>query len=501
MREKLSYETLRNIGYRGYILEHGSEKVLQFGEGNFLRAFADCFLDCVNEKTGWNGKAVVVQPRGSGLSEIINGQNGLYTLYLKGMEEGKPVEHRRIISSVSRCLNPEKEFDRVLEAAAGEELKLIITNTTEAGIAYDQTARFEDHPPAAFPAKLTRILYHRYCAGKSGLIILSCELIDNNGAQLKNCVLAHGRDWKLEPGFFDWLNNDNFFCSTLVDRIVSGRPGKEEEAELQAVNGYRDELMDVGECYGFWAIEGDESVSEKLPFTKCDLPVKVVSDITPYKLRKVRILNGGHTGMALGAYLAGKNLVRECMGDEVLRRFLHKMLMDEIIPVIPMDRDELKEFALAAEERFENPYIDHELLSISLNSTAKWRTRNLPSLLDYFEKYHRLPPCLTLSLAAYIAFCTSDVQGLGANGLVCRRNREESYLVKDEEWILRFFLAHSGDSAKKLTYAVLSSSRLWGMDLTGTEGLPEAVSEYLQCIRRDGMRTAFQKCIQAEERV
>ncbi len=500
MREKLSYETLRKIGYQGYLLENGSEKVLQFGEGNFLRAFADCFLDCVNEKTGWNGKAVVVQPRGSGFSEIINRQNGLYTLYLKGVEKGRPVEHRRIISAISRCLNPEKEFEQVLEAAAGEELELIITNTTEAGIVYDQTARFEDNPPAGFPAKLTRVLYHRYCAGKRGVIILSCELIDNNGAQLKNCVLAHGRDWNLEPGFFDWLNNDNIFCSTLVDRIVSGRPGNEEEAEPQTVNDYEDELMDVGECYGFWAIEGDEYVSEKLPFAKCDLPVKIVSDITPYKLRKVRILNGGHTGMALGAYLAGKNMVRECMGDKVIRTFLNKMLMDEIIPAIPMAHDELEEFALAVEERFENPYINHELLSISLNSTAKWRTRNLPSLLGYFEKYHRLPPCLTLSLAAYIAFCTADVQGLETNGLVCRRSKEETYIVKDEEWILRFYLEHSGDSVEKIVYAVLSSNRMWGMDLTGIEGLSEMVRENLQCIRRDGMRTAFQKCIRAEER-
>ena len=257
--KQLNYKVLEESGYDGYVLKEGKEKILQFGEGNFLRAFVDDFFDLANERVGYNGKVILVQPIAQGLTELINQQEGLYTLYLRGSENGRKVDEKRVISCVSRCVNPYGEWDKVLEAARSEDLEIVVSNTTEAGIVHESESRFDQNPPVSFPAKLTRVLYERWKAGQKGLIILSCELIDNNGRELLRCVNAYISDWKLEEDFRSWVNEENIFCSTLVDRIVPGRIRDPEEVRaLAEKNGYDDPLTDVGEVFGIWVIEGPE---------------------------------------------------------------------------------------------------------------------------------------------------------------------------------------------------------------------------------------------------
>ena len=494
--EKLNYQVLEKSGYQGYIKKSAPEKVLQFGEGNFLRAFVDYFFDCANEKTDWEGKGVLVQPIPQGLTELINGQEGLYTLYLRGSEKGQKVDQKRVISFVSRCINPYEDFDAVIKAACSEELEYIVSNTTEAGIVYDPESKFEQCPPNSFPAKLTKILYERFKAGRKGVVILSCELIDNNGKELEKCVLQHIDDWKLGEDFKEWITAENIFCSTLVDRIVPGRiKDAKEEEKLEADNGYKDDLMDVGECFGVWIIEGPAELEERLPFKKAGLNVQVVPDVTPYKKRKVRILNGAHTGFVLGAYLSGQNIVRDCMHNETIKGFMNKMLYDEIIPTLPLDKEDLMDFASAVEDRFNNPFVDHELMSISLNSTSKWRARNLPSFEEYVKEKKALPVCLTMSLAAYIAFYSSDIQERTEDGLICRRPKGNTYKVQDDAWVLDFYYEHREDSAEELVHAVLTNEKMWGEDLSQIEGLEKKVTENLLNIRENGAEKAYASCL------
>ena len=444
---QLNYEVLKQSGYAGYVLKDAPEKVMQFGEGNFLRAFVDDFIDIANEKAGYNGKVVLVQPIGQGLTDLINAQQGLYTLYLRGSEKGRKVDDKRVISAVSRCLNPYRDWSDVLALAKSPDLELVVSNTTEAGIVHESESKFDQVPPISFPAKLTRVLYERYTAGLPGLIILSCELIDNNGKELQKCVNQYIDDWGLDAGFRAWVNEKNLFCSTLVDRIVPGRIRDAEEVKaLAAANGYDDPLTDVGEVFGFWAIEGPAELEDRLPFKKAGVPVAVVPDVTPYKKRKVRILNGAHTGFVLGAYLAGFDIVRDCMHDDTVLGFMNKMLYEEVIPTLSLDKDDLMNFAAAVQDRFNNPFVNHELMSISLNSTSKWRARNMPSLLDYIEINGKLPACLTMSLAAYIAFYSNDVQALTDAGLVCRRAKGNEYTVSDDRWALEFYYDHKDDA-------------------------------------------------------
>ena len=498
--ERLNYEVLEKSGYQGYVLKTAPEKVLQFGEGNFLRAFVDYWFDLANEKAGFDGKCVLVQPIASGLTDIINEQEGLYTLYLRGSQEGKKVDDKRVISSVSRCLNPyrEEDYEAVMQVAESKDLEIIVSNTTEAGIAYDPSCKLEDCPSSSFPAKLTQVLYHRYQAGGAGLLILACELIDDNGQELLKCVNRYIDQWRLESGFSEYVNEKCTFCGSLVDRIVPGRIKNEEEITvLEKENGYRDQLIDVGEVFGVWVIEGNESVSGRLPFKKAGLEDKVfvTPDMKPYKKRKVRILNGAHTGFVLGAYLAGQNIVRDCMHDEVILAFMNKMLYEEVIPTLPLDKEELTKFAEAVQDRFNNPFIDHELLSISLNSTSKWKARNMPSLLEYVKNEKKLPSCLVMSLAAYIAFYSNDIQCLNDSGLVCKRPLGNEYTVKDDRWVLEFYYSHKEDTEEELTEAVLTNTQMWGQDLTAISGLKEKVVRDLKAIRTEGAKEAYAKCL------
>ena len=483
--KKLNYDVLKESGYTGYIKESAPEKVMQFGEGNFLRAFADYYFDCANEKADWNGKVVLVQPIAQGLTELINEQEGLYTLYLRGSEKGEKIDMKRVISSVSRCINPYEDFDAVLKLAVSDDLEYIVSNTTEAGIVHDTESTFDQCPPISFPAKLTRVLYERFKAGKDGVVILSCELIDNNGKELLKCVNQYIEDWGLEEEFKIWINEKNLFCSTLVDRIVPGRITDPAEVEqMEQANGYKDELIDVGEVFGVWIIEGPKELEDKLPFKKAGVNVHVVDDVTPYKKRKVRILNGAHTGFVLGAYLSGQDIVRDCMHDDKIRNFMNTMLYDEIIPTLPLDKQDLMEFAEAVSDRFNNPFVDHALLSISLNSTSKWKARNMPSFLEYIEAKGEIPACLAESLAAYIAFYSRDIQRREDDALICKRAKGNEYKVQDDAWVLDFYYAHKDDSIENLVHAVLSNTDMWDQDLSQIEDLEAIIINHVKEIRK-----------------
>ena len=498
--ETLNYEVLKNSGYDGYILRDAPEKVLQFGEGNFLRAFVDYWFDLANEKAGWNGKCVLVQPIAPGLAKMINEQDGLYTLYLRGSENGRKVDDKRVISSVSRCLNPyEKEdYEKMMAVAASDDLEIIVSNTTEAGIVYDPACQKDDCPPSSFPAKLTQVLYHRYQAGKKGILMLACELIDDNGKQLLKCVNQYIDQWGLEDGFKKYVNEECTFCGSLVDRIVPGRiRDPQEVAELEEKNGYADPLTDVGEVFGVWVIEGDPKLNDVLPFRKAGLEanVFVTPDMSPYKKRKVRILNGAHTGFVLGAYLAGFDIVRDCMHDDTILKYMNKMLLDEVVPILPLDKEDCKKFAAAVQDRFNNPFVNHELMSISLNSTSKWRARNMPSFLEYIGKNGTLPACLTMSFAAYIAFYSNDVQELTDAGLVCKRPKGNTYTVSDDRWVLEFYNAHKDDEIPALVHAVMTNEQMWGRDLTQVPGFEEATVKNLTMIREQGALAAYASCL------
>ena len=498
MAAKLNYEVLAGTGYDGYILKDAPVKVLQFGEGNFLRAFVDYWFDMSNEKAGWNGKVALVQPIAQGLTQLINEQEGLYTLYLRGSENGEKINRKRVISVVDACYNPYDEADwaKIIEIAKSDDLEYVASNTTEAGIVYDPESSFDQVPPTSFPAKLTVLLYERFKAGKKGVVILSCELIDNNGKELQKVCNQHIDDWNLGEDFREWMNNECLFCSTLVDRIVPGRIRDPKEVEeLTKEHGYDDPLLDVGEVFGVWYIEGPEWLEEKLPFKASGLNVHVVPDVAPYKKRKVRILNGAHTGFVLGAYLAGQDIVRDCMHNDTIRGFMNKMLYDEVIPCLPLDKADCENFAAAVTDRFNNPFVDHLLMSITLNSTSKWKARNMPSFLEYIEKFGKLPEALTMSLAAYIAFYSSNIQRREEDGLICVRPKGNEYKIQDDGWVLDFYYDHKDADDKTLVHDVLSNEKMWDQDLTQIEGLEEKVLKDLELIRTEGAEAAYKSVL------
>lgn len=499
--KRLSYDVLKEQNYDGYLLENAPEKVLQFGEGNFLRAFVDYFFDNLNEKTGFNGKITVVQPlpkhSPTSVPEWLNEQEGLYTLYLRGFEGGQKVNAKRVISCVSRCLNAYEDYEAVMACADNPELRYITSNTTEAGIVYDSSCQFTDKPASSFPGKLTQLLYRRFQKFGSekgkGFVILACELIDDNGKELEKCCIHHAKQWNLGEDFIAWLQEENVFCSTLVDRIVTGYP-RSEAAAINEANGYEDMVLDTGEVFGFWVIEGPEWLNEELPFAKAGLPVIITDNHKPYKQRKVRILNGAHTSMVLGAYLSGQDIVRDCMADDVICGFMNKAIYDEIIPTLTLPKDELESFAFSVTERFKNPFIDHALLSISLNSTSKWKARVLPSVKDYIKNTKSLPKCLTTSFALYIAFYKNGKE-MTESGLTAVRPNGDSYTISDDKAVLEFYLAHKDDSARDLAYAVCANEDFWGEDLTKLEGFAEMVADTLERIEKEGTYAVMKDCL------
>lgn len=484
--KKLNYQTLKELHYDGYLLEEAPERILQFGDGNFLRAFVEDFVDQMNERCGFHSKVVVCQPasKDPANADRLNSQDGLYTLLLRGFENGEPIQKKRIISCISRCLNLYRDYDALMDCAKNPDLRFIVCNTTEAGIVYDPACQFTDMPPISYPAKLTQFLYRRFLEfgeipGK-GFVILSCELIDDNGKALLSTVLQYARQWQLGSAFESWLHTENLFCSTLVDRIVTGYPHSEAET-LCKTFGYDDQLLVTGEPFGFWVIEGPSWLKEELPFEKAGLPVIICDDHKPYKQRKVRILNGAHTSMVPGAYLSGQTIVRDCMHDPVIAAFLEKTIHQEIIPTLSLPKEELLDFAASVKERFQNPFIDHALLSICLNCTSKWKARVLPSLKEYTLRTGTLPKCLTASFAFYLELY---------------RSKED---LKDAEAVLQFFAEYRNASVEMLVHAACKREDFWGEDLTEIAGFEEEVCRVMEQIEEKRIPAVMQDCVQNQE--
>ena len=364
-------------------------KVLQFGEGNFLRAFVDYMIDIANEKGEFDGDIVLVKPIEFGTLERFHEQECQYTVQLRGIVDGEAKRINRVVTSVTDVVDAYGEYEKYAEFAKLDTLRFIVSNTTEAGIVYDDTDKFELNPPKTYPGKLTKFLFERYKhfngAQDKGLVMLPVELIDDNGIHLKECVLKLAKLWKLEDEFIAWINDACVFTSTLVDRIVTGYP-RDEAEELCKEFGYQDNLIVTGEPFALWVIESTRDISDELPLPKAGLPVIFTDNQKPYKQRKVRILNGAHTSFVLASYLCGNDIVLESMNDELILNFIKATIFDEVIPTLTLPKQELDEFAEAVLTRFNNPYVKHAHLSISLNSVSKWRARCMPSFLGYIEK-------------------------------------------------------------------------------------------------------------------
>lgn len=463
------------------VREKLTERILQFGDGNFLRGFVDDFVDRMNETADFGSGVVIVPPASRGKAQRINRQDGLYHLFLRGRLDGRTVEERRLIGCVTRAMDVYDQWEELEELACREELRFVISNTTEAGIGYVPGCRLEDAPPVSFPAKVTKLLWRRWEAGRRGLIFLPCELIADNGKTLRDIVLRHAEDWALGDDFIRWVREENIFCDTLVDRIVTGYSARLAE-RLQAETGLEDALVDTAEPFGLWVIEGDDAVAREFPADRAGLPVKFVSDHHPYKEQKVRILNGGHTCMVPVAFLLGHDIVRSGMEDPAVRGFLEDVLFREVIPTLPLPREDCESFARSVEERFANPYVDHRLMDIALNSVSKWRTRVLPSVTGYLRQNGRLPVRLVFSFAALCALYTQGQRG------------GEAYPLRDEEAVLDFFARHREDAAEELVSALAAREELWGQDLNLLPGFTAAAAAHLDRIRREGMAAALAEC-------
>ncbi|MGX5076975.1 tagaturonate reductase [Enterobacter mori] len=463
------------------------ERIIQFGEGNFLRAFVDWQIDLVNEHTDLNAGVVIVRPIQSDFPPSLSTQDGLYTTIIRGLnEKGEAVSDARLIRSVNREISVYDHYDEFLTLAHNPDMRFVFSNTTEAGISYHAADKFDDAPAVSYPAKLTRLLFERFShfngAADKGWIIIPCELIDYNGEALRELVLRYAREWALPQAFIQWLNDANSFCSTLVDRIVTGYP-RDEVALLEAQLGYRDGFIDTAEHFYLFVIQGPKSLAAELRLDKFPLNVLIVDDIKPYKERKVAILNGAHTALVPVAFLAGLDTVGEAMNDAEICAFVEKAIYEEIIPVLDLPREELESFASAVTGRFRNPYIKHQLLSIALNGMTKYRTRILPQLLAGQQATGQLPARLTFALAALIAFYRGERHG-------------ERYPVQDDaHWLTRYqqLWAQHHDKqidTRSLVEAVLSESNHWEQDLTQVKGLVEQVTLDLDAILHQGMRDA-----------
>jgi tagaturonate reductase len=477
------------------------EKILQFGEGNFLRAFVDWQIDIVNEKTDFNGNVVVVQPLEQGMGDTINEQRGLYTTVLRGVQNGGTVEEFRPVRSVARCINPYSRFDEYLDCAENPDLRFVVSNTTEAGIAYNAEDRISDSPPHSFPGKVTVFLFRRFEHFRGdpskGLVFIPCELIDKNGDKLKEIVKRYAREWNLGDDFSAWLNSCDF-CNSLVDRIVTGYP-REEASTICEKLGYEDKLLVAAEIFHLWVIECEKDHSVELPLVKAGLNVVWTKDMSFYRTRKVRILNGAHTSSVLAAYLYGLDTVEQCIKEPLIYKMMQKVIFEEIIPSMEGDAGKLTQYANAVLERFANPYIKHFILSIAMNSVSKFKTRILPSLTGYIAKTGRPPAALSFSLAALIAF----YQGKNLAGREMTGARDgAAYSIQDDEDVLKRFAGlysetpgNGVEKARTITRAVLGSVDWWGEDLLAYTGLEDAVSGCLAAIWKTGVKEVIRRLV------
>ena len=479
---------MQRLNRRDFPGRQHPDKIIQFGEGNFLRAFVDWQIDLLNEHTDLDAGIVVVRPIDNDFPPSLSTQDGLYTTIISGLnEQGETVRDTRIIRSVNREINIYHQFDEYLALARDPNIRFVFSNTTEAGISYVESDRLEDAPPASFPAKLTRLLFERFThfsgAADKGWVLLPCELIDYNGEALQELVLRYAQRWALPAAFTQWLENSNTFCSTLVDRIVTGYPRSEVES-LQQELGYQDSFFDSAEHFYLFVIQGPKSLAQELRLDKLPLNIRLVDDIKPYKERKVAILNGAHTALVPVAFLSGLNTVGESMNDAQISRFVELAIAEEISPVLDLPQDELTSFAQAVLSRFRNPFIQHQLLSIALNGMTKYRTRILPQLLASQEKNQILPPRLTFALAALLAFYRGEREG-------------EIYPLQDDAHWLSLFSqlwsrVRNGElSLGGLVETVLADEEHWGRDLNTVPGLTAKVTGQLQAIEDRGMRDAL----------
>lgn len=468
-------------------------KVIQFGEGNFLRAFVQWLFQIGNEKGIINANFTVVQPLSQGRVKDLEDQNGLYTLYLEGIQDEQVIQEIKQIDVLEKFINPYQDYQAYLDLAKVDSYEFIISNTTEAGIIFNEEDKDYQNLPVSFPGKLLALLVNRYKHTngdlQKGYTIIPCELIDYNGTKLQEVLNQLATYWNLDSNFLNWLNNANEFCNTLVDRIVPGYP-RDQIQEIEAQLGYTDHSIVKGEIFHLWVIEGSERLQEKLPFDKIGLNVVYTKDLTPYKQRKVRILNGTHTALVPVAYLYGLNYVKESVEDNVVGSFVKHVIFDEIIPASThfLSEEELTKFSNDVISRFKNPYIKHELMAIALNGTTKFKTRILPSMLDYINKFNSLPKYSLFSLASTLVL----YRGI--------RN-EEKYSIKDEEKFIDLYsklwsqFDGSKDSLKEIVSQFLGLESHWEINLNKFAGLTELVTDYVYNIVTKGMKLALEQLL------
>ena len=459
-----------------------TEKIIQFGEGNFLRAFIDWIIWNTNQKTDFDASVVVVQPIDRGMVDMLNAQDCLYHLNLQGLDAGEPVDSVQMIDVISRGINPYADFASYLALAEQPEMRFVISNTTEAGIAFDPSCKFEDAPASSYPGKLVQLLYHRYEHFKGdktkGFIILPCELIFENGKHLKECIYQYIELWNLGEDFKTWFTEACGVYSTLVDRIVPGYPRDNAEALCERV-GYVDKLLVKAEIFHLWVIEAPESVAAEFPADKAGLHVLFVPSEAPYHERKVTLLNGPHTVLSPVGYLSGLNTVKECCEDELIGQYVRKVMFEELMSTLNLPMEELQKFASDVMDRFRNPFVKHFVTSIMLNSFPKFKTRDLPGLKTYLERKGELPKGLVLGLAGIITYYKGGKRG------------EDEIVPNDDQKILDTLkeLWASGDTAF-VAKSVLGLEFIWGEDLNLIPGLTELLTTYLSVIQTEGMRAA-----------
>ena len=450
-------------------------KILQYGEGNFLRAFADAYFDTLCEEGG-DYEVTIVKPIPYGTLDAFEKQSNRYHIILRGAENGKAVEKARRINVLKQFFSPFDDPASYEALAIDPELKLIVSNTTEAGICYNESDTFNDFAGITFPAKLTKFLYTRFEAGLDGVYLLPIELIDNNADQLKRCVDQYIELWQLPQDFKQWNDTQNFYCNTLVDRIVSGYPrDPETEQHLAELLGEADELMTIGEPFGLWVIEKKGNINNYIREGIHNIEVILSHDIAYYKKRKVRILNGSHTNLTPAALWEGAHTVYDCMMDERLRSFLLDTL-EEIVPFVSDDIAKTKVFADSVLDRFSNPYLNHQLTSIALNSVSKWKARVLPSFKDYYQKHGHIPSNLTKGFAylTQVYRLTRETDGK----YIAALPKREIELQDEVAYLTHFANGGTVDEWMKNT-------ALWGEDLTMYVSFLDTVKEYLSKLDKE----------------
>lgn len=455
-------------------LEKFPTKVIQFGEGNFLRAFIDWQIHQMNKQGLFKGGVKIVQPLAKGMTKNLDQQDDLYTVLLEGVMEKKKIQSHEVIESIDGTVRPYENYAEYLKLAEDDNIEVIFSNTTEAGIAFDENDKLSDQPQNSYPGKLTALLYHRFELGKKGFHIIPCELINHNGDQLKKIVLQYAELWKLGEKFVDWINNDNKFYSTLVDRIVPGYP-RDRAADLEKEWGYLDQMMVKTEPFLIFVLEGSQAINDVLPLKEAGINFVVTDDMQPYRNRKVSILNGPHTTMSPIARLAGIETVGEVMKDKDFYKFVNDEMYQEIIPTVALPEKELADYAEGIKERFENPYVKHQLSSIALNSISKFTARLLPTLKRYVAKNQELPKRIVLALAAYLKIYRGQAD----------------FEPSDTAEVLAAFKKIAGD--ENYVHEALSNSDFWGEDLTKISGLEALVNKYLTEIDQKGTRAIVER--------